>query len=156
MAERPLELLLACHARIRRYCGGLQALCEVEPGDPRIYTTAQACQRYFGEALALHGADEDSSVLPRLRPHLSDAQLELAQTLSAQHAEIDALTPGVLAALTEISELDAAQRRARFEPFWALLLTHIELEESRLFSALDQLSAAEDQAIVREIRGRRR
>lgn len=156
MQERPFDLLMACHARIRRYCGGLEALCEVEPGDPREAATAQACQRYFQDALHLHGADEDNSVAPRLGPHLSPGQRELAATLRAQHLEIDARTPMVLSVLEELSVHPPAARRAVFAPFWGLLLSHIDQEERHMFPALNALSESEQAEIVAEIRARRR
>ena len=155
MTESPLELLMACHARIRRYCGGLQALCEVEPGDPRVEATAQSCHRYFGEALHLHAQDEDSSLLPRLQGHLSAPQLEVARQLREQHGMLDAQTPGVLQALSQIAGLSLAERRAVFEPYWTLLLAHIHLEEEWLFPSISKMSQEEQGQIVVEIRARR-
>lgn len=156
MTETPTELLMACHARIRRFVGGLQALCEVEPGDPRVEATAQACHRYFGEALHLHAQDEDDSLLPRLQGHLSAPQLEVAKQLTEQHGMLDSRTPGVLQALSQIAGLSLAQRRAVFEPYWTLLLAHIHLEEEWLFDAISKLSQEEQDQIVVEIRARRR
>lgn len=156
MTERPVDLLMACHARIRRYCGGLQALCEVEPGDPRVQATAQACHRYFGEALHLHGQDEDSSVFPRLQPHLDARQRVVVAELSEQHLIMDASTPSVLESLSQIADLDQGQVRAVFEPYWTLLLAHIAREEEVLFPALTQLTVTQQLEIVSEIRGRRR
>jgi hemerythrin-like domain-containing protein len=156
MTETPRDLLLACHGRIRRYCGGLQALCEVEPGDSRIEATAQSCHRYFGEALHLHAEDEDSSVLPRLAPHLSPDQVLVGAELGKQHVEINNRTPAVLDALLQVASLSQEQQRATFEPYWTLLLAHIELEEQELFQSLSKLSEQEQSRIVLEIRGRRR
>lgn len=155
MTETPFELLIACHARIRRFVGGLQALCEVEPGDPRVEATAKACHRYFGEALHLHAQDEDDSLLPRLQGHLSAPELEVAKQITEQHGMLDGQTPGVLRALSEITGLSLAERLVVFEPYWTLLLAHIHLEEEWLFDSISKLSQEEQDQIVVEIRGRR-
>lgn len=152
-----VDLLLECHERIRRHCRGLLALAELtDRSAAPARETAARCARYFHEALPLHAADEEESVFPRLAP---DAHTE---QLSAEHVEIEAAIPPLVAALRAIADGEPpaagfeAQPAAGFEAqaraFSALMLAHIAREEEFLFPRARALPSEE---IVREIRARR-
>ena len=48
-APSPLQALLDCHERIRRFCGGMLLLCEqTDPDDPRVVNTAERVARLVG------------------------------------------------------------------------------------------------------------
>lgn len=141
-------LLAECHDRIRRHCRGLRALIEdAGAPEPVRRATARACARYFGEALPLHAADEEGSILPRLAPAPVDEELH------RQHEEIEAALPALVAALRRRSEGDPAPELAGLgPPFVERLLAHIALEEAALFPRLGGLPQAE---VVTEMRRRR-
>lgn len=142
-------LLAECHDRIRRHCRGLRALVEdVRAPEPVRRATARACARYFGEALPLHAADEERSILPRLPPAPVDEELH------RQHEEIEAALPVLVAALRRRGEGDPAPELATLgPPFVERLLAHIALEEEALFPRLDGLPQAEVVAEIRQRRG---
>ncbi|HJN74590.1 MAG TPA: hemerythrin domain-containing protein [Myxococcota bacterium] len=158
-AEEPLDLLMACHARIRRYLGGIEALLAFPDwSDPRAIATARDCAHYFREALPLHAEDEDASVAPRLlRLGLGPELAATLRRLADEHHAIDTGCLSVVAALDSVvaggprtSALQAASR-----PFATLLRSHLEVEERSVFVFLDRLPDAERPVIVAEIRARR-
>jgi len=157
-SDAPLDLLMACHERIRRYLGGVDALIAVnDPLDPRCPPTAAACARYFREGLPLHGQDEDLSLTPRLLAHGVDASVrEALHQMREEHVAMDGGLPEVLALLDAAARGEAA---ALVEPQrWLseLLLSHIAAEEAAIFPAIALLPPDELAAITREIRARRR
>ena len=116
-----LQLLLACHTRIRAF-----ARLAEEMGRRRdlpaheVADACRRCARYFEEALPLHVVDEEQSLVPRLihRDRALDACLEAMQ---AQHVQHTAGTHALIAALhaTECAPDDElvarGEHRARFD-----------------------------------------
>jgi iron-sulfur cluster repair protein YtfE (RIC family) len=153
---RPLELLEACHAQIRKTCRGLRALAAPENlGDPRIPATAEACARYLRLGLPLHGQDEDLSLAPRLRaqPDVPLAALEALDTMDDEHGAIDEELARLLPGLGALARGEA--RALRPEALIDLLDRHLALEEARVFPLVPTLPEHDQAAIVREIRLRR-
>jgi iron-sulfur cluster repair protein YtfE (RIC family) len=155
-----VELLLECHARIRRFIALARTVAARPDASPE--DTREACervQRYFTEALPLHVADEEESVLPRLRgqsPQVDDA-LALMAGQHAAHAE--PLQSMLQAAAALGLDRDDAQARgallataARLE---AEFEEHLALEEAALFPALRALPLATQAELVGELRRRR-
>jgi hypothetical protein len=73
--DDPLGMLLACHGRIRRQLATLVRLQAhiIEHGaDADARSAASAILRYFDRAGVDHHADEERSLLPRLRARASD------------------------------------------------------------------------------------
>lgn len=154
-------LLLACHQRIRAFSQlALTAAVrhDVPPDETR--DACARCARYFREALPLHVADEEESLLPRLRGQRTALDEALA-TMHAQHAEHAAPLAELLAALARVGDApgDLTLREplrdvaARVEREFA---AHLALEESVVFPALAELlSAAQQAEVVAELRARR-
>jgi hemerythrin-like domain-containing protein len=154
-------LLMECHERIRRFTL-LACTIGVRPdGRPEdLHAMIDGVERYFTEALPLHVADEDQSLLPRLRG--LDPALDVAlERMSTEHASH----------LAPLDELLAALRRVRATPgdaeahahlIWvagdleASLLAHLRHEEAEILPAIDRLDAATQAEIVAELRARRR
>jgi len=159
--EDVVELMLACHGRIRHFLGLARAIGRGEAASADdLRDACDRTRRYFVEALPRHVADENESVLPRLRGRLEplDATLE---TLHAQHADhaphVDALVR-----LLDAIALDptSPERRASLlvyaESLTAELERHLEAEEVHLFPAMRALlSDAEKAQILAELRARR-
>lgn len=153
-----VELLMECHGRIREHLELAIRLTEVEapPGD--VAACATRLVRYFGEALPLHSADEDESIARRLGPASLEQELE---TIRLDHERIHRLLEGLLATWRRI-ELEPAALRSEREAARCSALelakrfrSHLELEETRVFPAVARLPAAEQAAIVQELRARR-
>lgn len=161
----PLEMLRACHERIRRQCDTLRRLVphlQAHGADAQAREAAAQVLRYFDTAAVHHHADEEHDLFPALLESMagSDAVClrELIDALHTQHRELDAHWRAVRRELVDIAgggsaTLDAAAVEALAEAYAA----HIEREEAELLpmaarlldgSALQRIGAA-----MRERRG---
>jgi len=156
--DDPLGLLMACHDRIRRFLGGFEALVALEdPRDPRAAPTAASCARYFREGLSLHGEDEDASISPRLLALSPGAAVvEAIAVMEEEHVAIHAGLPEALAALDATARGEVVPLEAPCRWLSTLLIGHIEAEEALIFPSLMLLPPEALDAIVDEIRARRR
>jgi iron-sulfur cluster repair protein YtfE (RIC family) len=157
-----VDLLLECHERIRHFIALAVRLANAE--NPSVDETREAAARvirYFAEALPLHVADEEESILPRLsgREHdldralanvhheHSEHELQLEQLLRTCRDLHDA--PEKLAELRQILESTASTLQRDF-------LQHLDMEEKVVLPAIRQFLTLEEQAaILRELRARR-
>lgn len=161
--EGPVDLLLACHDRIRGF-GDLAARLAASPPAPedRVADAALLVLRYFTLAFPHHHADEEESVVPRLRK-VEDASLEAAlDALGAQHAAILEALPRLVSRWRVIAEDPAAlvdlapDLRDLTARLRDLLDVHLELEERVVFPAIqERLGPADRDRIVQEMRARR-
>jgi len=156
-----VDLFLDCHERIRRFVelarvlgrrGDLPA-AEVEDGCARV-------ARYFRQALPLHVADEEHSVLPRLGGHSARIDDALSR-MHRQHEDHEAPLAALLAACDALGRASAdraarARLLAAAERLAAELEPHLQLEETVLFPAVRELLAPAVQTEIRsELRARR-
>jgi iron-sulfur cluster repair protein YtfE (RIC family) len=82
-----VDLLLECHERIRTFIGLACKLGEAqEPSVDEIRDAASRVSRYFSEALPLHVADEEESILPRLKGRSPELDLAL-EKMRNEHIE---------------------------------------------------------------------
>jgi len=162
----PLEMLQACHARVRHFMQLSRTLAEAS-GVPRreIAAAAAAVFAYFSHALPPHEADENESLFPRLQSALPPGALvrEAAETMVEQHKAIDELAAELL------SLCDSLRRHPELLPSLARRLQHVtgaldqifaahfQLEETVIFPALQQLlTAAQLEEMAREMQLRQR
>jgi len=160
-----IELLLACHQRIRHFSGVAVQLAHAQGATaPEIAQASDGLYRYFSVALPLHEADENLSVHPRLRRAVPEGELAgpAADAMVDQHLAIDELVERLLPLwvltrsnpekLPEVAgEMCAIAARLR-EIFDA----HLKLEEETIFPALRKfLSQNELDEIVQEMQERR-
>jgi iron-sulfur cluster repair protein YtfE (RIC family) len=157
-----VDLLGECHQRIRKFT--MLATAAARRTDVPADETVEACsavERYFTEALPLHVADEEESLLPRLRGHSP----EVDQALETMHGQHQAHEPRIDALLQALSALrehpESASARRALEAIASELLAdfeaHLTLEETVLFPVIRQaLSPTTQSAIVEELRARRR
>lgn len=180
--EDLVDLLLACHARIRHFAALAQRLLDAhqarqarEANREAVVTPAQLADaarslaRYFGVALPLHVADEDVSIAHRLavaheREKL-DVPVEVAAALglmSAEHLTIDRLLDALVPAWTTVAQdpatldvlhAELAPKTARLA---SIMATHLAAEEATIFPWMRaSLTADARAAILAEMRARR-
>jgi len=158
--DEPLEMLVACHERIRKQLGTLSRLERHLPEhghDADARAAARAIMRYFDSAAIHHHEDEERSLLPRIVDRAPDARA-LAERIEGEHLELAASWRRLRPLLSGI----AAGQRAVLPPalvheIGARYDRHIELEESLLIPlARDVLSTADLDAIGREMAERRK
>lgn len=157
-----VELLLECHERIRHFIGVAKRLAAARgPSDAEVAEAAAAVRRYLAEALPLHAADEEESMVPRLRGR--DPAIDGALAVMRREHQAHAMRIEPVVALC--ADLATAPRRhAELAPRLAeaadLLerhfAPHLALEEETLFPALKRvLDPAGEARMVAEMRGRR-
>jgi hemerythrin-like domain-containing protein len=159
--ESLVELLLACHERIRRFSELALALGE-RSDLPRaeVVEACESCIRYFAEALPLHVRDEEESLLPRLRgrrPEFDEALLVMTREHGEHEPALRELL-GCLRALREAPDSPAARAAlaAVVEASVHALDRHLVAEETRVFPALALLSRPVELEAIAELRARRR
>lgn len=162
--ERPLELLYACHEKVRRFTGlteRLVAHAAARGADAEAREAAASVLRYFEQALPLHHADEEADVFPALRA-LHDTALSAAiAALEDEHAALDAQWQRVapwlrqLAAGAAAAAADFAPTQQEVADFAAAYVRHIECEEGEVFVAIERLPEAVVHAVAARMRARR-
>jgi iron-sulfur cluster repair protein YtfE (RIC family) len=156
-----VELMLDCHERIRKFSRLASAIAAQR--DAPEADIVQACadvRRYFQEALPLHVADEEESILPRLRRHSA----ELDDTLALMHAQHLSHEPKLTAMLSLLAAIQGAPHETWRRDSLAIVAaeleqefkTHLELEERVIFPAVAALDAGAQAEVRAELRARRR
>jgi len=154
-----VALLLACHDRIRTFAALGVAVAEGCHAEALVRDACARAARYFREAYPLHVADEELSILPRLRDH--DPHLDAALTQMAdEHARHTPLVAALIAACERLLAQPAeAWDLAAFGPLSEQLVAelgeHLALEEARVFPAVAALPAPVQAEVVAELRARR-
>ncbi|HVY60409.1 MAG TPA: hemerythrin domain-containing protein [Planctomycetota bacterium] len=143
-AEDAVDMLLACHERIRSFTA-LAAKLARSPGAPaaEVADAAARVHRYFTVALPLHEADEDRSLRPRLEAaRLAPAVIDAAFAMTEQHRVIDeevatlvALCERLVREPSAIASVapDLGRSAGRLEMLFEM---HLELEERTIFPAI--------------------
>jgi hemerythrin-like domain-containing protein len=168
LGRRPAQLpdattfLTDCHARIRHFTAMALRIASAATSPPQeVAEAARAVHRYFTVALPLHVADEDLSLLPRLRPvapalegalaRMEDEHLAIEEAVAemAPLCSVLAEEPERLGELGEALAEKARALEALFEP-------HLREEERTIFPAIRQHLPPDEQAILlAEMRARR-
>lgn len=160
----PIDLMLACHVRIRSFsdmAGRLAAVRGASEAD--VADGARRVHRYFSVALPLHVEDEELSIRPRAEA-TGDAQAtRVLRDLGDQHEAIEQRLGGLLVLWAGLIEEPArlasvAEELARETALLAGQFdAHLRLEEEELFPRLRSLLAPQVlEEIAREMRDRRR
>ena len=157
-----VDLLLECHERIRLFIGLARRMAEAEnAGKEEVQDAAARICRYFSEALPLHVADEEESIMPRL----SGRRPEVDSVLEAMHREHRTHESGLeqllqICRLLQVSPESLAERR---ESLWRIstglerdFATHLHEEEAVVLPAIRSLLSTEErEAMLSEFRARR-
>lgn len=156
-----VDALLECHERIRRFTELARELgARSDLPTSEVRDTCERCARYFTDALPLHVADEEQSLVPRLAG-LSREVDEALATMETQHREHQ---EGLSRTLRALEGLRAApsdpERRAELHTAASALSAeftlHLAMEETVLFPAIrTRLPIATQELIAGEVRARR-
>ncbi len=152
-----VDMLLACHQRIRNFTSIAVRLAEIEgAGAEEIANAAEAVHRYYTIALPLHEADENESVYPRLRVVLSrDDDAKALELMIEQHGPIDELVAKLVPLWNQLRTRPAmlARLQAELRDHAARLLQrwqeHLSLEEEIVFPLIRKSLSGNDLAAIR-------
>ena len=128
--DAPLAVLEACHARIARLCGTLDALVAHLPAhgaDADGQKAAAAILRYFDSAGVNHHDDEERNLFPLLERALPGETCDLVETLTLEHEEQGLLWRRLRAQLAAIVRGEVAG----FDPELAARFARLNREHLR-------------------------
>ena len=148
--DDPIELLQACHDKVRRFAGltvRLRAHLADRGADDQAQEAAKSILRYFDLAAPLHHEDEDMDLFPALRA-LGHTDLNARiDELQAQHDSLGRLWQALRPWLMAVSAGQTHEIPAEADDFAIAYPTHAAREESEIYPAASQLSAATVQRI---------
>jgi hemerythrin superfamily protein len=157
--DRPLELLYACHEKVRRFstlAGQLATHIHQQGMSEDVCQVATGILRYFELALPNHHADEEEDVFPALRT-LNDFQLDKAiGAILAEHITLDSMWQEVRPWLKRIAGNEPPSATPTVLPrFISAYLAHVESEEHAIYPALERLPLDVINEIALNMRKRR-
>lgn len=149
--DEPLEMLHACHGRIRAQLTTLTRLAQWLPqhgADEQARRAAHSVMRYFDLAAVNHHRDEEDDLLPAMLEAVDAAERSRLEALIgrivAEHVELAARWVEMRALLAQI---DAGRNVALGEDqvlrFAAVYETHIRMEDDEILPWAERLLGAE-------------
>jgi hemerythrin-like domain-containing protein len=162
--DTPVEHLMACHRRIE------DRLETLERAGAHLATDRGAALEAIRKSIAfldssgvLHTRDEEESVFPRLRPHLTAAEFRYLDTLEEQHRAVETVydqLKQVFSQLYEVSEISddlAKTYKSLVSMLAKMYRLHIESEDDILVRiARNTLDADQLKDISLEMAARRK
>lgn len=156
--DDPIELLQACHDKVRRFAGltlRLRAHLAERGPDDQAQEAARSILRYFDMAAPLHHDDEDLDLFPALKSLMQPSLSACIDEVASEHDTLghmwQALRPWLLATA-------AGQRYAapeEIDDFARSYPAHAQREEDHIYPAATQLSAEQLQTISAAMVARR-
>ncbi len=145
--HHPLEMLAACHERIRRQCALIERIAdhlERNGADLQARDAARAVIRYFDTAGRHHHRDEEDDLFPALvqsaRGAARPALEALVARLAGDHADLDTRWNDMRATLLELADgRDVQLERTAARAFACAYERHIDLEETQLLPLAREL-----------------
>ena len=157
--DAPLEHLMACHRRIEQRLETLIAAgSHLEDDRARALEAIGGSIRFLDSNGAMHTADEESSLFPRLRPKLSPDEVAYVDSLEQDHQRAEAIYAELkeLVAQPELDKARVERYRDCAARLRSLYLEHIRSEDEILTRlARRSLNDEELAAISAEMRERR-
>ena len=144
--DDPIELLQACHDKVRRFAGlTLRLRSHVAERGPaaEAQEAARSILRYFDMAAPLHHDDEDRDLFPALRSLSQPELTNCIDELQAQHESLGHLWQALRPWLSATAEGQACPPPAEVDEFAAAYPAHAAREEAEIYPAAAQLSAAQ-------------
>ncbi|MBV8046636.1 MAG: hemerythrin domain-containing protein [Paludibacterium sp.] len=149
--DQPLEMLLACHDRIRRFCDLLDKLSPyiAEHGvDNAVKSTIDSIVRYFDEAGPSHHSDEEDELFPILEARVPTAPPKLEQ-LRAEHGYLHSCWNAIRDDLLALKNGDISViSRIEIEEFVRQYRLHAAIEEAWLIPTADKVMTAEEKRVA--------
>ena len=154
----PIEMLYACHGKVRRFCGQVKLL----PGyiqengcNDIVRQTIKQISQYFNVAAPLHHEDEEQDYFPLLLQYAPEAQTSIDELLR-QHESLHANWAAVSAEFDKLhSNPDYRPDAEALAKFTAGYDVHLALEEP-LFELGKQKVPQEKLAEIGKIMAARR
>lgn len=144
----PLEMLRACHDRIRTQCSTLEKLLAYLPEhgcDTQARQAAHTVLRYFDTAGIHHHDDEEIELFPKLRATGNAELILLTDQLLDEHVAMNAAWQRLSPCLREIADGNAiALEVAATTPFLTAYEQHIERENKQLLPLAARFLTADD------------
>ncbi|WP_273393656.1 hemerythrin domain-containing protein [Actinobacillus porcinus] len=130
--ENPIEMLYACHGRVKNFCRQLNILpsyLEKNGLNQAVKNNVQQILNYFNLAAPLHHDDEEKDFFPALVKVAPQAKSDIDE-LERQHLHLHANWTALSAQLVELiqGQRDKVEN-ALIEQFIAAYDQHIALEE---------------------------
>lgn len=157
--DDPAAFLYACHRRIEQRMDTIErAAAALEARPEEALRALEAALEFLATAGALHTADEEESIFPRLRSHVERSGLPWLAELEHDHADAERLAAALRRAVEDFrrgcgNPAELQQLAARLT---ALYRRHIAIEDETLLGAVRTLLTPEERAAAgEEIRRRR-
>jgi hemerythrin-like domain-containing protein len=161
--DAPIDHLMACHRRIEQRLETLVVAADYLQDDrPAALDAIRKSLLFLDSNGAMHTADEEDSLFPRLRPKLSPEELSFLDGLENQHVEAEAIYAELRRIVGEISSeprvpgrlVDSYRDCA--ERLRGLYREHIESEDKILTPIARRALSESDLADLTEEMRRRR
>ncbi len=137
--DHPLEMLHACHGKIKKQLDTLQKIAAHLPKhgcDQQVQQAAQGILRYFDTAGQFHHQDEEENLFPTLlalNVPEKDEVKTLVDRLLAQHVVMFSAWSDMRAVLVKLAEgVNAPIPEGMIERLTGSYTPHIHLEETEL------------------------
>lgn len=147
--DEPLDMLYACHDKVRRFCGQLDALPAylAEHGRSQAaINTIDGIVRYFDLAGPAHHQDEEDELFPLILERLPESAPKIEQLLGEHgylHSRWNAIRDDLLAySRGEIDGITASE----LQEFARLYREHAAREEQWLFPTASRLISEDELA----------
>lgn len=162
--ERPLQMLEACHDRIRMQCEtlcNLAAHLRAQGCDGQAQQAASNVMRYFDSAGRHHHEDEELDLFPCMVTAATGQNAErvvlLVEQLKHEHLEMEKMWSGLRKTLELIAHGGSATLDAlEVSRFCAVYRTHIALEDANLIPLASHLLGKRELAVIGEAMAVRR
>ena len=156
--DEPIEMLYACHDKVRRFCGQLDNLHSylVKDGcNEMVLQNIRQISQYFNVAAPLHHLDEEADFFPLLLQYAPHTKSHIDE-LEAQHQQLhniwSALSEEFSCLQNNLSYLPDADVLNRFTSAYA---RHLQLEEN-LFEIGKQSIPTEELTRIGQLMAARR
>ena len=153
--EEPLSHLMACHRRIEERLDTMhRAAAQLEDNRAAALDAFRSAFEFLETSGALHTADEEESLFPRLRLLMEPGEHSYLASLEHDHAEAGRLYAELKASFDQPDEI--VKTRGLVERLTALYRQHIASEDDALQAYAMQLLRREElTAIANEMKLRR-
>lgn len=148
--DDPIELLLACHDKIRRFTALTlklrDHLAKCGPGtaiDAQAREAAQAILRYFNQAAPLHHDDEEQDLFPALKQLGQTTLTAHIARLAAKHTELTRLWQDVQHWLLATAAGEHYPAPDTLNEFAGHYDAHAQSEETNVYPGAAQLTPSQ-------------